>query len=103
MPEIPGFSDEFYDRWEHLLSTVEIIDVPMRFIREVEVTFNNGDRTCFDITAMINTGNKPQVIENKIEEYLQKYDPDIEKVDFHINISAVATEIERKTNKLLDK
>ena len=103
MPEIPGFSDEFYDRWEHLLSTVEIVDVPMRFIKEVEVTFKSGDTTCFDITAMISNGNKPQLIENKIEEYLQNNDPDIKQVDFHINIPAVATEIERKTNKLLDK
>lgn len=103
MSEIPGFSDEFYDRWEHLLSTVEIVDVPMRFIKEVEVTFNSGDTTCFDITAMISNGNKPQLIENKIEEYLQSNDLDIRQVDFHINIPAVATEIERKTNKLLDK
>jgi hypothetical protein len=101
--EIPGFSDEFYDRWEHLLSTVEIVDVPMRFIKEVEVTFKSGDKTCFDITAMISNGNKPQIIESKIEEYLQNNDPDIRQVDFHINIPAVATEIERKTNKLLDK
>jgi hypothetical protein len=101
--EIPGFSDEFYDRWEHLISTIEISDVPMRFIREVEVTFRNGDKTHFDITAMISNGNKPQLIETKIEEYLEHNDPDIERVDFHINIPAVATEIERKTNKLLDK
>jgi hypothetical protein len=101
--EIPGFSDEFYDRWEHLLSTVEIVDVPMRFIKEVEVTFNSGDKTCFDISSMISNGNKPQKIENKIEDYLQSNDHDIERVDFHINIPAVATEIERKTNKLLDK
>jgi hypothetical protein len=75
----------------------------MRFIREVEVTFKSGDKTCFDITAMISNGNKPQIIESKIEEYLQNNDPDIRQVDFHINIPAVATEIERKTNKLLDK
>ena len=75
----------------------------MRFIREVEVTFHNGDKTCFDITAMISNGNKPQIIENKIEVYLKTNDPDIQRVDFHINIPAVATEIESKTNKLLDK
>jgi hypothetical protein len=101
--DVPGFSSEFYERWEHLLSTVDISDVPMRFIREVEVTFISGDQTLFDVTAMLVAGNKPQLIEQKVEDYLSENDERIDHVNFHINISAVATEIEKKTNKLLDK
>jgi hypothetical protein len=99
----PRFSDEFYERWEHLISTVEITDVPMRFIREVSVQFNSNENTVFDVQHMLLMGEDPQNIEEEIELFLYDNDEDIASVDFHINITALATEVEHKTNKLLDE
>jgi len=98
----PRFSDEFYERWEHLISTVEITDVPMRFIREVSVKFSSNESTVFDVQHMLLMGKDPQEIEAEIEFFLQENDEEIDSVDFHINITALATEVEHKTNKLLD-
>jgi hypothetical protein len=99
----PRFSDEFYERWEHLISTVEITDVPMRFIREVSVKFSSNESTVFDVQHMLLMGEDPQEIEAEIEFFLLENDEEIDSVDFHINITALATEVEHKTNKLLDE
>ena len=102
MPE-PSFSDDFLNKWEHLINDIEITDVPLRFISEVVVFFHNGDQMEFDIKEMLRSPFPVAHIEEEIETFLSENDRYIDNVDFHINIPAVATEIETKTNKLLDK
>ena len=51
---------------------------------------------------MIKKGIDYPEIEAIIENYLELHDEDIECVDFHLNINAIADEVETKTNKLLD-
>jgi hypothetical protein len=95
------FSEDFYDRWEHLISTVEISEVPMRFIREVSIAFDNDEITVFDIQHMINHGYDVKLIEETVEDFLSEHDDIISQVDFHINIPALAEEVDAKTNRLL--
>ena len=100
MPE-DKFSDEFYERWDHLISDVEITDVPMRFIKEVNILFNDGNTVVFDVQQML-LNDKPGDIEECIEVFLDDQAEDIQTVDFHINVGALASEVETKTNRLLD-
>jgi hypothetical protein len=95
------FSDEFYERWDHLISDVEITDVPMRFIKEVNILFNDGNTVVFDVQQMLLNDN-PALIEECIEVFLDEQAGDIMTVDFHINVGALASEVETKTNRLLD-
>jgi len=97
------FSQEFYERWEHLLSTVEISDVPIEYISEIVVVFENDNTTVFDVTAMLASGAKPKHIEAQIEDFLSDHDHEIDHVNFHINIPVIATEVHAKTKKLLGK
>lgn len=98
----PAFSNEFYNKWEHLINDVEVSEVPMRFIKEVIVYFESGDTVEFDIGAMMDSGNPADIIEEEVEAFLSANDEYINNVDFHINIPAVADEINNKTSKLLD-
>ena len=100
MPD--SFSDEFFDRWEHLISSVEISDVPIRFIKKIDAKFKDGQNHSFDVTTMLENGYEYPDIELVIESYLDAHDELIECVDFHLNISAIAEEVESKTNNLLD-
>jgi hypothetical protein len=97
-----SFSNEFFDRWEHLISSVEISDVPIRFIKEVSAIFNDGQSHRFDINTMLSKGMEFSDIETIIENYLEVFSNEIECVDFHLNVSAIAKEVENHTNKLLD-
>lgn len=102
MPDNTKFSDEFYERWEHLISTVEISEVPMRFIKEVSVKLDTGETHSFDISLMIERGYEPEALEEIVQEYLDTYDELIDVVDFHLNLPAIAEEVEGRTNELLD-
>jgi hypothetical protein len=97
-----SFSDEFFDRWEHLISDLEISDVPIRFIKAVSATFKDGQSHVFDINTILSKGIDFPEIEVMIEDYLEVFSDDIECVDFHLNVSAIAEEVEGKTNRLLD-
>jgi len=102
VPDNTKFSDEFYARWEHLISTVEISEVPMRFIKEVVVKLDTGETHTFDIALMLERGYTPETLEELVQEYLDTYDELTEVVDFHINLPAIAEEVEGRTNELLD-
>jgi hypothetical protein len=97
-----NFSDEFFNRWEHLISSVEISDVPIRFIKSINASFSDGQSHSFDIKVMLEKGMEFQEIETLIEAYLELNADDIDCVDFHLNITAIAEEVETETNKLLD-
>ena len=101
MPDF-GFSEEFYDRWKSLISTVEISEVPMRFIKEVSIKLDTGETHSFDINLMLERGYESDQLEEIIEEYLDSHDDLIVCVDFHLNLTAIAEEVEPKTQKLLD-
>ena len=47
-------------------------------------------------------GYEVEKIEETIENFLDAHDDEIECVDFHINLPALAEEVEDKTSKLLD-
>ena len=97
-----SFSTEFFERWEHLISSVEISDVPLRFIKSINATFKDGQSHVFEIAAILERGKDFPEIEAMIENYLEVFDEEIDCVDFHLNVSAIAEEVEGKTNKLLD-
>jgi hypothetical protein len=46
--------------------------------------------------------DKPGFIEECIEVFLDEQADDIMTEDFHINVGALASEVETKTNRLLD-
>ena len=73
----------------------------MRFIREVSIEFDNNETTIFDIQHMLDHGYDVRLIEETVENFLEEHDDIISQVDFHINIPALAEEVDAKTNRLL--
>ena len=98
-----GFSDEFYDRWQHLLEGIEMSDIPMEFVREITVNTTDGNHISFDIRALIGEGLRVEEIENAIERFLLENDEEVKNIEFHINIRAVADEVTGKVSKILDR
>lgn len=97
------FSDEFYDRWQHLLEDIEMNDIPLQFVREIAVNMKDGEVISFNISKMIRDRLKTRDIEQAIEEFLEHHDDEIGNVNFHINVQAVAEEVTDRVSKILDK
>lgn len=102
MPD-PGFSNEFYERWEHLLEDIEMNEVPLKFVREINVNLTDGMVVSFDIKKMISDKLSTREIENTVEEYLVEHDEVVHNIDFLIDIVALADEVTGKVSKILDK
>jgi hypothetical protein len=94
-------SEEFYSRWEHLIEDVEIKSIPLRLLSEIEVTLDGGVMTTFMIPIMMQQGLSVHDVEKIIAEFLDDNDDNVEKVEFNINIPALAKEVGNRTDGLL--
>lgn len=96
------FSEEFYERWQHLLDDIDMQEVPLTFVNNIVVNLSNGETVDFNIPVMIKDKLTTREIERVIERFLAEHDEFVSNIDFHIDIEAVAREVSIKTSKLLD-
>jgi hypothetical protein len=97
------FSDEFYNRWHHLLEDIDITDIPLSFVSEITVNMKNDEVVIFDITTMKSQKMLPKQIEIIVETFLQENDEDVGNIEFRINVKKVADTVTKQVSKLLDK
>ena len=95
------FSDEFYERWEHLIADVEIKLIPMRMLREIVVNMDDETEVVFDVSELLLDGASIEEIETAVQEFCSEHDENVTGIDFKINIENLAEEVERKTGRLL--
>lgn len=97
-----NFSSEFYERWQHLLSDIDIDQVPLRFVDKIIVKLENSETVDFDITGLLKKKTPVKQIEKKIQMFLDKHSEQVDGVDFHLNVRAVADTVTKKVSKILD-
>lgn len=102
MPD-SNFSEDFYARWHHLLSDIEMSEVPLQFVREITVHMTDNSTVTFDVMTMMAGKLSVAAIEKSVEEFLEKNNDEVENIHFHINIEAVANTVSKKVDKLLGK
>lgn len=95
------FSEEFYDRWQHLLEDIEMTDVPLRFVKHISVNLSDSSIVRFEVSNMLQDKLTVDEIEFAIEEFLAENDEHVANIDFHINIGEVAEEVTKKVKRLL--
>ena len=50
-----NFSKEFYERWEHLLSDIDMEEVPLNFVKEIIIRFDhNKENVSFNMSKIFN-------------------------------------------------
>ena len=78
-------------------------DIPLNFVREITVNIVDGRRIGFDVSALIAKGLEVEEIEKMIEDYLSENDEEVQNIEFHINVKAVASVVTKKVTKILGK
>lgn len=78
-------------------------EVPLEFVREISVNIEGGGAVTFNIVAMREESLSVKDIESIIEEFLHQNDDEVENIEFHINIRAVADEVTGRVSKILDQ
>ena len=61
----------------------------------------DGTEEMFDVESLVDKGLKIDEIEALLAAFVEEYDEEIESFDFHLNVEALADEIDQRTRRLL--
>jgi hypothetical protein len=97
------FSDDFLDRWEHLINEVNKTEVPLECIKKIVIKLEGKKQRTINLKTLQKQGLDWGEIETVVTRTLSEYGDSVRDVDFVVDISAVAEMVQPETDKLLSK
>ena len=95
------FSDEFIERWEHIIDDVDITDVPLECIKKVVVKLHGKRQRTINLALLRRQGLEFDEIETILTRTLTELGDAVRDVDFILDVGAIATMVQPETDKLL--
>ena len=95
------FSDEFLERWEHIIDDVDITDVPLECIKKVVVKLYGKRQRTINLDLLRRQGLDIEEIETVMSRTLTELGEQVRDVDFILDVGAIATIVQPETDKLL--
>jgi hypothetical protein len=95
------FSDEFLERWEHIIDDVDITDVPLECIKIVVVKLHGKKQRTINLDLLRRQGLDFNEIETVMSRTLADLGEAVRDVDFILDVGAIATIVQPETDKLL--
>jgi hypothetical protein len=95
------FSDEFLERWEHIIDDVDITDVPLECIKKVVVKLYGKKQRTINLDLLRRQGLDIEEIETVMSRTLADLGEAVRDVDFILDVGAIATIVQPETDKLL--
>ena len=95
----PG--DDLYSRWESIIAESDIREIPINFIKEINIRLKDDSTVNFNVKDLLSSGLTLKEVELKVYDFVEDFDEDIDNLDFHINIEALAHAVDKKTKGLL--
>jgi hypothetical protein len=97
-------SEDFYDRWQHIIDNVDKTNVPVECIDRIVIKLNGiygFKQKTINIGTLKLNGLEPEEIEAVIARALNDLQDDIKKVDFFLDLEAVADIVQPETEHFL--
>ena len=95
------FSDEFLDRWEHIINEVSMTEVPLECIKKVVIKIDGRKQKTINLQTLRRQGLDTDQIEIALNRTLTDLGDTVRDVDFVVDVSAVANMVQPETDKLL--
>lgn len=95
------FSDEFLERWEHIIDDVDITDVPLECIKKVVVKLYGKRQRTINLDLLRRQGLDIEEIESVMTRTLNDLGDTVRDIDFILDVGAIATIVQPETDKLL--
>ena len=95
------FSDEFLDRWEHIINEVSMTEVPLECIKKVVIKIDGRKQRTINLKTLRRQGLDTDEIEIVLNRTLTELGDTVRDVDFVVDVSAVANMVQPETDKLL--
>jgi len=95
------FSNEFIERWEHIIDEVDITDVPLECMKKVIVKLHGKRQRTINLALLRRQGLEFDEIETILTRTLTELGDTVRDVDFILDVGAIATMVQPETDKLL--
>ena len=96
------FSDEFLERWEHIIDDVDITDVPLECIKKVVVKLHGKKQRTINLATLKKQGLDMDELEIVLTRTLTELGDEVKDIDFVVDVSEVAKILQPETDKLLN-
>jgi hypothetical protein len=95
------FSDEFIEKWEHIIRDVDVTEVPLECLKKVVIRLAGRKQKTINIQLLKRQGYEFDDIEAMINNTLNELDLVITDVEFIVDVEMVAEIVQPATDKLL--
>ena len=95
-------SQEFIEKWEHILEDVEKNKIPVEFIKKLIIKLQGKKQQTINIEKFMSQGLDPDQIEEVVSNKLQELDHLVVSVEFILNVQSIADAVQPETDKLLN-
>jgi len=97
--------DERLDGWETLIDGIEKTDIPIEFVRTINILFHtpvdNVDEQDINVQRFRKEGWDDNGLNQIVEEVFKEHTNNIKSVHFFVDVEHVAEVVQRETNILL--
>lgn len=98
---MPQLSDEFREKWEHIIKGVDITDVPLECIKKVTIKLYGNRQRTINIELLKRQGLDMEEIEGLLNRTLTLMGDRVRDLDWLIDVKAVADLVQPETDRLL--
>lgn len=95
------FSEEFLQKWEHIINDVDITEVPLECLKKIVIKLGNRRQKTINIQLLRRRGLNVEQIEMTMAESFMEHEDDIRDVDFVVDVEAVANLVQPRTDHIL--
>ena len=97
--------DERLDGWEALINSVDKTDIPIEFVRNINIMFytpvDNVDDQDIDIQQFRTQGFDDTGLDQIVDEVFKEHQNNIKSVHFFVDVNHVAKVVQQQTDILL--
>jgi hypothetical protein len=96
------FSDEFLDKWEHIINEVQMTEVPLECIKKVVIRLQDKKQKTVNLATLRKQGLDIDEIEIVLTRTLTDIGNQVRDIDFVVDAGLVAEMVQPETDKLLN-
>jgi hypothetical protein len=96
------FSDEFLDKWEHIIEEVTKTEVPLECIKKVIIRLHGKKQRTVNLATLRKQGLDIDEIEIILSRTLTEIGDQVRDIDFVVDAALVAEIAQPATDKLLN-
>lgn len=95
------FSEEFIEKWEHIIRDVDVTEVPLECLKKVIIRLEGRKQKTINVQLLKRRGHEFDEIEEIVNSTLNELDLVITDVEFIVDVEMVAELVQPVTDKLL--